>query len=209
MAAYFAPMGSSQTLRAALQELIADRAFIADLPLIRTHRGYFDRKFVIPQILDNLRNRCARRIQLAWIRFTRGRTMRARIRARVWRVKRKASTNIQRVWRGYWVRRRITRLRAEAADYVDAHGAHHALYFRGREILAAVATDLVKTDGTVKSGYLKLKMRDGVGHIQSNHIGGGATAATDLVKKLVHDAYGENARRALVNRPGDRGGWLG
>ena len=29
-------------------------------------------------------------------------------------------------------------MRAEAADYVDPRGAHHALYFRGREILAAV-----------------------------------------------------------------------
>jgi hypothetical protein len=66
-----------------------------------------------------------------------------------------------------------------------------------RKILAAVATDLVKTDGTVKSGYLKLKMRDGEAHLQSNHIGGGATAATDLVKNLVQDAYGENARQAL------------
>jgi ATP-dependent helicase HrpA len=44
MAAYFAPMGSSQTLRASLVELIADRAFIADLPLVRTHRGYFERR---------------------------------------------------------------------------------------------------------------------------------------------------------------------
>ena len=29
-------------------------------------------------------------------------------------------------------------MRAEPVDYVDSHGAHHALYFRGREILAAV-----------------------------------------------------------------------
>jgi ATP-dependent helicase HrpA len=44
MSAYFAPMGSAQTLRAALQELIADRAFIAELPAVRTHRDYFDRR---------------------------------------------------------------------------------------------------------------------------------------------------------------------
>ncbi len=44
MAAWFTPLGSSQILRAALQELVADRAFIGDQPPIRTHRGYFERR---------------------------------------------------------------------------------------------------------------------------------------------------------------------
>ena len=44
MSAYFAPMGNAQTLRSALQELVADRAFIADMPLVRTQRDYFARR---------------------------------------------------------------------------------------------------------------------------------------------------------------------
>jgi len=44
MAAYFAPLGSAAILKASLQELIADRAFMAGQPPIRTHRAYFDQR---------------------------------------------------------------------------------------------------------------------------------------------------------------------
>ena len=67
-----------------------------------------------------------------------------------------------------------------------------------RALLVNMAIDLLRDDGTVKSGYLKLK-KDGDEPytISSNRIGSGATKATDLVKRLVLDAYGSQARQAL------------
>jgi len=44
MAAQFAPMGDARTFKAALAEAIADRAFMADLPPVRTQRDYFTRR---------------------------------------------------------------------------------------------------------------------------------------------------------------------
>ncbi len=67
-----------------------------------------------------------------------------------------------------------------------------------RAFLRAMAADLIKADGSVKSGYLKLKASGDEVSIKSNHIGGGATAATDLIKKLVEDAYGREATAALT-----------
>ena len=66
-----------------------------------------------------------------------------------------------------------------------------------RKFLKTLAADLIKADGTVKGGYLKLSVSGDEVNIKSNHIGGGATAATDLVKKLVQDAYGDKATEAL------------
>ena len=66
-----------------------------------------------------------------------------------------------------------------------------------REYLTRLAVSLVKTDGTVKSGYLKLKVGEEVATLRGNHLGGGATAATDLIKNMVQDAYGNQARQAL------------
>lgn len=42
LSAYFLPLGTSAILKASLQELIADRAFMANQPPIRTHLAYFD-----------------------------------------------------------------------------------------------------------------------------------------------------------------------
>jgi hypothetical protein len=66
-----------------------------------------------------------------------------------------------------------------------------------RQFLTQLAVDLIKADGTVKSGYLKLKVRGDEARLDSNHFGSGASVATDLVKKLVKDAYGEAASTAL------------
>ncbi len=51
MSAYFAPLGGGAVLKAGLQELIADRAFISDRPPVRTQREYFARR---AQGLDRL-----------------------------------------------------------------------------------------------------------------------------------------------------------
>jgi serine/threonine protein kinase len=67
-----------------------------------------------------------------------------------------------------------------------------------RQLLREMAADLIKNDGTVKSGYLKLTVSGNEVTIKSNHVGSGATAATDLVKKLVQDAYGADASAALA-----------
>ena len=102
-------------LRAKRKRVAVLRHFGA-LRIQSAYRGYYDRRYVVPVLLDQLRNRCARRIALAWIRFSRGRTLRARLRARMWRIKRVASTKIQAVWRGHFVRQRLGALRAAAAD---------------------------------------------------------------------------------------------
>jgi len=78
-------------------------------------------------------------------------------------------------------------MRAEAADYVDAHGAHHALYFRGREILAAVI-DSVRRN--VMGAARRLADAQNVG-ITGGSAGGLATILhADFVASLVNDAKG-------------------
>lgn len=79
-------------------------------------RGYVDRKYVIPALYDELRNRSARIIQRTWHNFIQDRTFRARTRAKVWRTKVRNAVKIQRIWRGYYVRSRITEIKARAAD---------------------------------------------------------------------------------------------
>ena len=88
----------------------------AALRIQSAYRGYYDRSYVIPVLLDKQRNRCASKIAMAWIRYSRGRTLRARVRARVWRLKKRACIRIQAFWRGFWVRKRLMLLRAAAAD---------------------------------------------------------------------------------------------
>lgn len=79
-------------------------------------RGFYDRKYVIPRLLDNLRQRSSRVIARAWRHYTDNRTFRARARAKVWRNKVKCAIQIQRIWRGYYIRSRIIQIRARAAD---------------------------------------------------------------------------------------------
>jgi hypothetical protein len=72
-----------------------------------------------------------------------------------------------------------------------------AVKTESRRLLQKMASDLIKKDGTVKSGYLKLNVSNNGSSIKSNHIGGGATDATTLVKNLVMNAYGKEASDAL------------
>ena len=79
--------------------------------------------------------------------------------------------------------------------------------FKGgsRKFLRDLAVDLIMDDGTIKSGYLKLKTSGSEASIESNHIGSGATVATKLVKKLVKEAYGESAAQILDEYLRDKG----
>ncbi len=67
---------------------------------------------------------------------------------------------------------------------------------RARELLRDIAAHLVSGD-SVRSGYLRLNSQSGRSTLSNGHLGSGATAATDLVKKLVQRAYGGEASRAL------------
>ena len=78
-------------------------------------------------------------------------------------------------------------LRDAPADYVDAHGAHHALYFRGREVLAAVI-DSVRRN--VMGAQRRLADAQNVG-LTGGSAGGLATILhADYVASLVPDAKG-------------------
>ena len=68
-----------------------------------------------------------------------------------------------------------------------------------REFLKSVAADLVNTNGSVKSGYLRLNAGKTEVSINHGHVGSGATAATRLMLNLVNEAYGEQASQALKN----------
>lgn len=90
---------------------------------------------------------------------------------------------------------KTARLAAPADDQAPSSTSNAE---RARELLRGMATDLV-SNGKVKGGYLRLS-RDGEGaRLAAGHFGSGATAATDLVKNLVRDAYGDVATRALDN----------
>ncbi len=80
--------------------------------------------------------------------------------------------------------------------------------FKGgaRALLREMAADLVKPDGSVRSGYLRLKSSGDQVHIKAGHLGSGASAATDLVKKLVGQAYGSEALAAVEKYIEDKGG---
>jgi hypothetical protein len=66
-----------------------------------------------------------------------------------------------------------------------------------RQFLKHVAADLVNTNGTVKSGYLRLNAGAKEVTVTGGHMGSGATAATKLVVQLVEQAYGGHASEAL------------
>lgn len=80
--------------------------------------------------------------------------------------------------------------------------------FKGgaRALLREMAADLVKSDGSIRSGYLRLKSSGDQVSIQAGHLGSGASAATDLVKKLVSQAYGPEALAAVEKYIDDKGG---
>lgn len=67
---------------------------------------------------------------------------------------------------------------------------------KAREMLREMAAELV-SGNSVRSGYLRLKAGDGGSALSASHFGSGATAATDLVTKLVDRAYGQGASSAL------------
>ena len=66
-----------------------------------------------------------------------------------------------------------------------------------RQLLRELAADLVQNDGTIRSGYLRISKNANEVNIKAGHLGSGATAATDLVRKLVVEAYGPQAETAL------------
>lgn len=66
-----------------------------------------------------------------------------------------------------------------------------------RQLLREMAADLVGSNGTIRSGYLRLSESGSQVKIKAGHMGSGATAATGLIKDLVKQAYGEQASAAL------------
>lgn len=90
-------------------------------------------------------------------------------------------------------------LQSKTADLQSYKGGARAL-------LREMAADLVKPDGSVRSGYLRLRSEGDQVNVKAGHFGSGASAATDLVKKLVGQAYGPKALAALESYIEGKGG---
>jgi hypothetical protein len=65
-----------------------------------------------------------------------------------------------------------------------------------REFLKQVAVNLIKDDGSVKSGYLRVSANDSW---SAGHLGSGATKATTQILDQVQLAYGPEAKKVLQN----------
>lgn len=67
---------------------------------------------------------------------------------------------------------------------------------KAREFLKQVAAQLIKSDGSVKSGYLRVSANDSW---SAGHLGSGATKATTQILDQVQLAYGPEAKKVLQN----------
>ena len=99
-------------------------------------------------------------------------------------------------------------LAAPAQDQ-PAAGSSTAKAQQARDLLRGMAADLV-SNGSVKGGYLRLRQDGDGSRLGAGHFGSGYSAATDLVKNLVRDAYGDVASKALEDYLGrSKGGKVG
>lgn len=71
---------------------------------------------------------------------------------------------------------------------------------KAREFLKQVAAKLIKSDGSVKSGYLRVSANDSW---SAGHLGSGATKATTQILQKVELAYGPEAKKVLQDYLGN------